>query len=122
MPTRSYIGRLMNDGSVQAVYCHWDGKPSRVGEILFKNYGLNNIDRLLMGGGIENLKSTPEETEYQEKVDKVEFKDIKDFSEQGQEFNYLLLTTDRWFVHNRREYPNWIDLQLAISDYLGEDE
>lgn len=31
MSTRSYIGIENNDGSVDFVYCHWDGYPTGVG-------------------------------------------------------------------------------------------
>ena len=125
MPTRSYIGRLLSDGSVQAVYCHWDGIPSMVGETLFDNYGLHNISKLLEKGRIRCLKPLPNDIEVledQQEKEILSFKNIRDFSDHGQDFNYLLLTTDRWVVHNRREYPNWIDLQLAISDYVNEDD
>ena len=38
MATRSYIGREYGDGSVRAVYCHWDGYPDNNGRILVENW------------------------------------------------------------------------------------
>ena len=39
MSSRSYVGRINNDGSIEAVYIHHDGYFSYVGNILgFPNY------------------------------------------------------------------------------------
>ena len=38
MATRSAIGFLEHDGSVHAVYCHWDGYLEGVGQTLVKHY------------------------------------------------------------------------------------
>jgi hypothetical protein len=38
MSTRSFIGKVQEDGSVRYVYCHHDGYPSHVGAILAKHY------------------------------------------------------------------------------------
>jgi hypothetical protein len=38
MGTSSHIGILMDDGTVEAIYCHWDGYPSGVGRILKAHY------------------------------------------------------------------------------------
>lgn len=38
MSTNSYIGIQNEDGSVQCIYCHWDGYPSHNGRILNEHY------------------------------------------------------------------------------------
>jgi hypothetical protein len=38
MATRSAIGIVESDGSVNAIYCHWDGYLEHVGQILVCNY------------------------------------------------------------------------------------
>jgi hypothetical protein len=38
MATRSTIAMEFADGTVQQVYCHWDGYLSNNGQILFENY------------------------------------------------------------------------------------
>ncbi len=38
MATRSTIALEFADGTVQQVYCHWDGYLEHNGEILYKNY------------------------------------------------------------------------------------
>jgi hypothetical protein len=38
MATRSAIGFVEHDGSVHAIYCHWDGYLEGVGDTLLKHY------------------------------------------------------------------------------------
>ena len=121
MNTGCYIGQLFSDGSVRAISCHYDGYPTGVGQILLNYWGLSNINRLISGGNISRLGPDLESTRFVNVNPDLRWASIMDFAKNGQEYNYLLLTTDRWYVHNRREYPNWIDLQLAISEYQDDE-
>lgn len=38
MSTRSRIGIVKEDGTIESIYCHWDGYPSHNGRILLENY------------------------------------------------------------------------------------
>ena len=56
MATRSTIGILNSDGSVTAVYCHWDGYPEYNGKILSENYDTSDkVRELLAMGSISSL-------------------------------------------------------------------
>lgn len=121
MNTSCYIGQLFSDGSVRAVRCHYDGYPTGVGQILLNHWGLSNIRGLIENGNISRLESDLESTQFLNQNQNLKWDSIMDFAKNGQEYNYLLLTTDRWYTHNRREYPNWIDLQLAISEYHDDE-
>jgi len=56
MSTRSFIGKLLPDGKIKSVYCHWDGKPSHNGKILKEHYtDETKIDTLLDLGSLEVL-------------------------------------------------------------------
>ena len=56
MGTRSTIGVLNTDGSVTAVYCHWDGYPEHNGRVLTENYTTEEKVRELIGfGSISSL-------------------------------------------------------------------
>ena len=58
MATRSTIGVLNTDGSVTAVYCHWDGYPEHNGRVLMENYTTEEKVRELIGfGSISSLGS-----------------------------------------------------------------
>jgi hypothetical protein len=59
MATRSRIGIKNVDGSVTAVYCHWDGYLSYVGKLLFEVYNTEEkIRELLSYGNISSLTDT----------------------------------------------------------------
>lgn len=38
MSTNSFIGVRNLDGSITGIYCHWDGYPQYVGDLLFNHY------------------------------------------------------------------------------------
>jgi hypothetical protein len=56
MATRSYIGKLLNDGSITGIYCHFDGYPEGVGATLKEHYtDPTKVDSLLALGSISSL-------------------------------------------------------------------
>jgi len=56
MSTRSNIGILNSDKSVNLIYCHWDGYPSHNGKILLKHYTTTaKVRALLKLGDISSL-------------------------------------------------------------------
>ena len=56
MATRSHIGKLLDDGSIKYIYCHFDGYPEHNGEILKEYYKTEaKIDALLELGDISIL-------------------------------------------------------------------
>ncbi len=58
MATRSLIGKQSADGTIRAIYCHWDGYPSGVGATLLEAYtDGDKLDQLLDLGDISSLGS-----------------------------------------------------------------
>ena len=56
MGTRSMIGKLEADGTVTAIYCHWDGYAEGVGHTLMKHYrDVAKIDALMILGDLSVL-------------------------------------------------------------------
>jgi hypothetical protein len=56
MGTRSSIARKNEDGTVTAIYCHWDGYPSNNGRILENYYKVPlKLDTLLSLGDVSSL-------------------------------------------------------------------
>jgi len=56
MATRSTIAKVMEDGTIRSIYCHWDGYPDYVGRILGTHYtDPTKIDQLLALGDISTL-------------------------------------------------------------------
>ena len=58
MGTRSVIGKMNKDGSIDFIHCHWDGYPDYNGIILHEAYLGNNekIDKLLSLGDLSSLR------------------------------------------------------------------
>lgn len=55
MGTRSAIGIKLEDGTVKAVYCHWDGYPEYNGKILLNHYDEKKTLKLLALGDLSSL-------------------------------------------------------------------
>ena len=57
MGTRSRIGILRKDGSIESIYCNWDGYLEHVGNLLNNNYSNpKKIEELIKLGDILSLK------------------------------------------------------------------
>jgi hypothetical protein len=58
MATRSMIGVQRDNGTIEAIYCHWDGYPSHHGPILLTAYnGPRKIEALIRQGDLSCLGS-----------------------------------------------------------------
>src|SRR6056297_2145734 len=56
MSTNCYIVKKMNNGFYKYIYCHWDGYPEYVGDILKKHYtNPEKVDKLIALGDISSL-------------------------------------------------------------------
>jgi len=56
MATRSGIGALNPDGTVESVYCHWDGGPEGAGRVLATHYTAPaKVRALLAHGNISSI-------------------------------------------------------------------
>ena len=72
MSTRSNIARLNSDGSVDVIYCHWDGYLTGVGMTLVLHYDTKKeMNDLIDLGDISSLRDTIEETKKETYKDKV---------------------------------------------------
>lgn len=64
MSTRASIAMIQSDGTIRAIYNHWDGYPEGVGKILIENYTTPAlITKLLDLGDISSLGASPEPSE-----------------------------------------------------------
>ena len=67
MSTRSHIGIWNEDGSLDVIYCHWDGYPSYNGAVLLRHYqDPEKIRELIALGDISSLAESvkPVESEH----------------------------------------------------------
>jgi hypothetical protein len=88
MSTRSKIGILRKDGTVDSAYCHWDGYPEHNGVILCESYNnINKVNELIKNGDMSLL----EKYIYPSPGKPHSF----DFNEERQENVCLFYTRDR---------------------------
>jgi hypothetical protein len=63
MSTRSCIGIIHANGSIEGVYCHYDGRPEGVGATLTNHYNSSKLARELVElGNLSSLGDTLAET------------------------------------------------------------
>jgi len=104
MATRSTIGIKSEDGTIKAIYCHWDGYPEGVGAGLVQFYNTaQQATELINLGGFSGLMETLEETKagaYGTPSDSARtFTGEGDWFENftaGEEFFYLYTEGEGW--------------------------
>ena len=136
MATRSTIALEFADGTVEQVYCHWDGYLSNNGQILLRHYSDPfKLQRLIDLGAISSLGSEIGEKQDFDKREtqndnwsliyardrgedlvKHRFKDYADYkaNAQSEEYNYILRTDGKWYVEFYGEFDGL--LEQAIMD------
>ena len=111
MGTRSTIALEFADGTVEQVYCHWDGYLENNGKILAKHYmDPFKVKELLALGGFSSLNATVEgtkETAYHssrgEELHINKYKNADEYFDcsQQEEYDYILRNVGGvavWFV------------------------
>ena len=126
MGTRSTIALEFADGTVEQVYCHWDGYLEHNGQILAKHYmDPFKVRDLIALGGFSSLDTTVEATKSTaytqrgEDLDINKFKDYADYvaNHQYEEYDYILRQVDGkavWFVADHD--GAYVTLESAIMD------
>lgn len=139
MATRSRIAIEKQDGTVDSIYCHFDGYIDGVGKMLFEKYSdREKVEKLIELGSLSSLGSQiePNSTKthtFNNPQDDVTvayhrdrgsdlnigtYSNVEDFFENGftgVSYVYCLTKDNRWIVS--RGGPV-VDLQLALK---GED-
>jgi hypothetical protein len=125
MSTRSRIAIEKQDGTVESIYCHFDGYISHNGEILQNYYSTREkMEKLIELGDISSLENTPEETvayhrDRGEDLNITSYPNVatlfEDGFNSGEEYVYCLTKDNRLLVSKGGPVA---DLQLALQ---GED-
>ena len=108
MATRNRIAIENQDGTIQSIYCHWDGHIETNGKILFENYDREKTEQLIALGNISSLDKTIEDTVayHRDQGDDLMQKlylDVEDLFEcgfnVGEEYVYCLTKDNVWLVN-----------------------
>jgi hypothetical protein len=127
MGTRSTIALEFADGTVEQVYCHWDGYLSNNGKILVEHY-LNpfKLKQLLALGGFSSLRDTVEETAetaYTQRGEECMINKYKNADEyfdcsQQEEYDYILRNVNGiavWYVRCYATNGQWVTMAEAFT-------
>jgi len=111
MATRSFIGIFNQmDGSVRGIYCHNDGYPEHVGDMLSQHYkSAAKVNSLLALGDISSLGKTLNSTvayhrdRGESKNENVTYSNIESmcknvYEDMCAEYSYILMR-DGWHVY-----------------------
>jgi hypothetical protein len=136
MGTRSTIALEFADGTVEQVYCHWDGYLSNNGKILNDSYmDPFKVRALLALGDFSSLRDSVEETAetaYSQRGEDCPARKYKDTAEyfaecQGEEYDYILRDSAAnggatWFVRCYATDGAWVTLDEAREMEAVETE
>jgi len=133
MGTRSTIALEFADGTVQQVYCHWDGYLEHNGKILAEHYSDPfKLRDLIDRGSISSLgekigkkhtfgvSGTDATTFYArdrgEELQVEKFNDFQDYlvNHQYEEYEYILRKDGNWYVKCHDDA--FVTLKSAIAD------
>ena len=126
MGTRSTIALEFADGTVEQVYCHWDGYLEHNGQILARHYmDPFKVRDLINLGGFSSLDTTVEATAVTAYTQRGETKRVEKFidyedyvdNHQYEEYDYILRQVDGkavWFVADHD--GAYVTLESAIMD------
>jgi hypothetical protein len=135
MGTRSTIAIEFADGTVEQVYCHWDGYLSNNGQILTEHYmDPFKVKELLELGDFSSLRDSVEDTKegcYSERGEDCPARRYQHFDEyvtecQQEEYDYILRNVNGvavWFVRYYDTDGCWVSLERAfeIDELESED-
>lgn len=122
MATRSTIALEFADGTVQQVYCHFDGYLDGVGAQLRAEFTDPFKLRDLIDGGDMSSIGEPY-TARGESIDDTKacsFKNFDDYVRNGQneEYDYILRQVNGqpvWFVRCHATYDAWVTFEKAVK-------
>ena len=124
MATRSRIAIENQDGTVDSIYCHFDGYLEGVGKTLFNHYDQEKLEKLLELGDISSLgESTIDTVAYcRDRGEDLKFQSFKNIEElfedgfgSGVEYVYCLTKHGIWLV-GRVESPMVNYLQNVLEE------
>jgi hypothetical protein len=137
MGTRSTIALEFADGTVEQVYCHWDGYLENNGQILQQSYmDPFKVKQLLALGAFSSLRDTVEETEdgayHAQRGEELCINRYKNTDEyfdcsQQEEYDYILRNVDgvaTWFVRCYATDGVWATIPeaQALIERMNEEE
>lgn len=134
MATRSTIAVQNEDGTVERIYCHWDGYLDGVGDTLATNFDSLKLAQTLVALGdcsvvsgaadISEVESYHGKGEPFEDVAPKKFATLKEYKQsiadgEGQEYNYIF-TKGEWYLNDSGELVT-VEKAMGKEDEVLQD-
>ena len=129
MATRSTISIRLKNGSINSVYCHWDGYLSNNGSILLNYYKSPiRVKRLVAGGDISSLGKflNPRKSTFHYEIDYNKGKRVKTNKKHSHETKHKYVTC--FYKRDRQEsdcdmkiFHGVDEIQFEEFNYLYEE-
>jgi len=142
MATRSAIAVKKANGTVQGVYCHWDGYPAHNGKILGDHYDYNKALQLITLGNLSSLApQIGEQHDFDARYNGGEVKEdwcmfyhrdrgetrqdpktfntvgefVDHYESSGAEYFYFIDTDGQWWVSHYSSRNDFQPVELAVE-------
>ena len=117
MSTRSFIGYINDEDKFVGIYCHYDGYPSHVGEVLVKYHNsFAAMEAIIEGAHIRNFDNDGTICRFGEGDGAVEiFDSVNEALNSGFDYAYVYSDNDNCWKCYCRDYG-------AVSKYTMECE
>ena len=132
MSTRSTISLKHKDGTIESIYCHFDGYLLGVGNILYNCYkSYKKVFELVCLGNISRLDELPENSvsyfrDMGEKFDSKLYLSIEEYEQMNyQDYNYLF-KNNKWYYAgfvidiNSKVKCNYFELESYCKEKINE--
>lgn len=132
MATRSYIGKLNQDGTVSYIYCHYDGYLEHNGKLLKENYNTPEmVNELLSLGDISylgqeigqqqdfskpNVKWTIAYGRDRGEVDAEQRESLLEDFGNDMGIDYFYLYTDEGWKYRQSEFETWRLIEMETKE------
>jgi hypothetical protein len=109
MSTRSNIGVKLDNGQYQMIYCHYDGYPTHVGEVLVNFHDTyEHAIKLLEGNDIRQFHLGGE----YERFDDGEAVTYNTLEDAAKGFDYVYLFIEKWRCYKRNMFNKLEEVNL----------
>jgi hypothetical protein len=123
MATRSRIAIVNPNGTVESIYCHWDGYPENNGQLLLDNYDYEMARELIDLGDISVLAKHPDSVEAYHRDRGEEYreprvdKDMDAFFESDiEEYGYLITPDGEWYMKSAYGHSDYMPLGYYFAE------
>jgi hypothetical protein len=134
MATRSTIALEYADGTVEQIYCHWDGYLDNNGQLLSTHYmDPFEVQKLIDLGDMSSLGATVDSCEFymrdrhETDCNARRYKDFQEYTREAQreEYDYILRNVNGkavWFVSFYGTDGEYLTMQDAVEFQAMQNE